>query len=91
VHVYDRYDRIGGLLIYGIPSFKLEKHLVARRSELLARGKVEFSLEFEVGRDASFADLRARHDALLVASGAYQARQVTVPGVGLGGVIESLE
>ncbi len=91
VHVYDRYDRVGGLLIYGIPSFKLEKHLVARRSELLAQGKVEFSLEFEVGRDASFADLRARHDALLVASGAYQARQVAVPGVGLGGVIESLD
>ncbi len=91
VHVYDRYDRVGGLLIYGIPNFKLEKHLVERRAGLLKQGKVEFSLEFEVGQEATFAELRERHDALLVASGAYEARQVAVPGVGLGGIVEALD
>jgi glutamate synthase (NADPH/NADH) small chain len=91
VFVYDRYDRVGGLLIYGIPSFKLEKHLVERRADLLRRGKVEFVLDFEIGRDSTFAELRARHDVLLVASGTYQARNIPVPGVGLGGVVEALD
>ncbi len=91
VQVYDRYDRVGGLLIYGIPNFKLEKHLVMRRANLLEEGKVEFSLEFEIGRDASFAELRSRHDVLLVASGAYLPRRIAVPGVGLGGIVESLD
>lgn len=91
VHIYDRYDRAGGLLIYGIPNFKLEKYLVERRTDLLKQGNVKFALEFEVGRDMTFKELRARHDALLVACGAYQARKVTIPGVGLGGIIDSLD
>ena len=91
VCVYDRYDRVGGLLIYGIPGFKLEKHLVDRRANLLAQGKVEFVLNFEIGREATFGELRARHDALLVASGTYRAREIPVPGVGLTGVVEALD
>ena len=91
VCVYDRYDRAGGLLIYGIPGFKLEKHLVERRANLLAQGKVEFVLNFEIGREATFGELRARHDALLVASGAYRAREIPVPGVGLAGIVEALD
>ncbi len=91
VKIYDRYDCAGGLLIYGIPNFKLEKYLVERRIKLLREGNVQFALEFEVGRDATFNELRARHDALLVACGTYKARQISVPGVGLGGIIESLD
>jgi glutamate synthase (NADPH) small chain len=91
VHVYDRYDRAGGLLIYGIPGFKLEKDVVARRVQRLADGGVDFHLNFEIGRDASFAELRAKHDALLIATGVYKARDLVVPGVGLAGVVAALD
>jgi glutamate synthase (NADPH/NADH) small chain len=91
VTVYDRYDRPGGLLIYGIPGFKLEKPVVARRTQRLAAGGVEFRLGFEVGRDASLADLRARHDAVLVATGVYKARDLSLPGAGSDGVIPALD
>ena len=80
VHVYDRHDRAGGLLTYGIPGFKLEKPVVMRRVERLAAGGVVFHLNFAVGRDASLAQLRQRHDAVLVATGVYKARAVDVPG-----------
>jgi glutamate synthase (NADPH/NADH) small chain len=80
VHVYDRHDRAGGLLTYGIPGFKLEKPVVMRRVERLKEGGIVFHEGFEVGRDATLADLRQRHDALLIATGVYRARQVEVPG-----------
>ena len=91
VTVYDRYDRVGGLLVYGIPSFKLEKHLVARRHEMLVAGGIDFELEFEIGRDASFAELRERHDAVLVASGVYKGRDIMCPGVGLDNIVPALD
>ena len=91
VHVYDRYDRVGGLLVYGIPNFKLEKQVVARRHELLALGGITFHLNFEVGRDASLAALRQRHDAILIATGVYQARDMACPGIGLGNVVAALD
>mgnify|MGYP001404349981 CR=1 FL=1 len=91
VHVYDRYDRMGGLLIYGIPSFKLEKEVVERRSRLLADSGVHFHPNFEVGRDASLADLRARHDAVLIATGVYKARDLKAPGSGLGNIVPALD
>ena len=90
VHVYDRYDRIGGLLIYGIPNFKLEKDIVRRRADLLAAGGVRMHLNVEVGRDCSLADLRARHDALVIATGAYKARDIKVPGIGIGNVFQAM-
>jgi len=90
VTVYDRHDRAGGLLIYGIPGFKLEKDIVARRTARLAEGGVVFRLNFEVGRDASLTDLRAKHDALLVATGVYKARDLNVPGAGSKGVAPAL-
>jgi len=86
VTVYDRYDRAGGLLIYGIPNFKLEKHVVARRTALLVDGGVTFQHDFEVGRDASLDELRQRHQAVLIATGVYQARDAAMPGAGLGGI-----
>ncbi|MDP6345707.1 MAG: NAD(P)-dependent oxidoreductase [Alphaproteobacteria bacterium] len=91
VDIYDRHDRIGGLLVYGIPNFKLDKAIVARRGEILRRGKVRFHLDFEVGRDASLADLRGRHDALLIATGVYKSRDITVPGVGLENIVMALD
>ena len=90
VHVYDRYDRVGGLLVYGIPNFKLEKWLVKRRADLLEEAGVVFHLGFEVGKDASLAELRTEHDALLIATGAYKERDAKFPGVGLGNVFHAM-
>ncbi|WP_019960812.1 NAD(P)-dependent oxidoreductase [Woodsholea maritima] len=89
--VYEREDRAGGLLIYGIPNFKLDKHVVTRRVERLKQGGVEFRLNFEVGKDANLAGLRAKHDAVLIATGTYKARQLTCPGSGGQGLIAALD
>src|SRR5262249_11802356 len=88
---YDRHDRAGGLLVYGIPNFKLEKHVVARRVKRLEDGGIEFKLNFKVGRDISFADLRAKHDAVFVGTGVYKAREIEAPGVGLGRIVPALD
>ena len=66
VTIYDRYDRVGGLLIYGIPGFKLEKDIVLRRAELLKAGGIDFIMKCEIGRDISFAELREKHEAILI-------------------------
>ena len=91
VHVYDRHDRAGGLLTYGIPGFKLEKHVVMRRVERLAQAGIHFHHDFEVGRDATLVELRQRHDALLIATGVYKARDIEAPGVGNGGIVKALD
>ena len=91
VRVYDRHDRIGGLLIYGIPNFKLEKTVVQRRTDLLAAAGVEFAANVEVGRDVGLDELRRRHDAVLLASGVYKARDFAVPGIGLGNIVPALD
>jgi glutamate synthase (NADPH/NADH) small chain len=90
VVVYDRYDRAGGLLIYGIPNFKLEKQVVERRTDWLESSGVEFKLGLEVGRDASFDEIRGRHDAILIATGVYRARDVRLPGAGLAGQFQAM-
>ncbi len=91
VTVYDRYDRAGGLLTYGIPGFKLEKPVVMQRIAQLEAGGVTFALNCAVGRDIGFADLRARHEAVLIATGVYQARDIAAPGVGATGVVAALD
>ncbi|MCA0302869.1 MAG: NAD(P)-dependent oxidoreductase [Proteobacteria bacterium] len=91
VTVYDRYDRVGGLLIYGIPNFKLEKEIVQRRETLLRESKVTFVLNCEVGRDVTLAELRQRHAAVLIATGVYKARDIAAPGVGLPGIAPALD
>jgi glutamate synthase (NADPH/NADH) small chain len=91
VDVYDRYDRVGGLMIYGIPNFKLEKEVVERRADLLQRGGVRYHLNSEIGSAESFAELRQRHDALLIATGVYKARDIKVPGVGLGNIFPAMD
>lgn len=80
VHVYDRHDRAGGLLTYGIPGFKLEKPVVMRRVDRLKAGGIVFHEGFAVGVDATLDDLRQRHDAVLIATGVYRARALDVPG-----------
>ena len=91
VHVYDRYDRAGGLLTYGIPGFKLEKPIVMRRVERLKAAGIVFHEGFAVGHDASLDDLRQRHDAILVATGVYKARAMDLPGGGSNGVVAALD
>ncbi|MBL8536629.1 MAG: NAD(P)-dependent oxidoreductase [Hyphomonadaceae bacterium] len=78
VTVYDRHDRIGGLLTYGIPGFKLEKSVVERRARRLIEAGVDFTLNCAVGADLDFETLRGRHDALLIATGVYKARPLDV-------------
>lgn len=80
VTVYDRYDRAGGLMIYGIPNFKLDKSIPLRRHQALVEGGVEFRFGWELGRDGSVASLRAEHDAVFLAIGAYAARRLDLPG-----------
>ncbi|MEQ1549026.1 MAG: NAD(P)-dependent oxidoreductase [Chakrabartia sp.] len=91
VHVYDRYDRAGGLLTYGIPGFKLEKYVVMRRVDRLKAGGIVFHENFEVGRDATLDDLRQKHDAILIATGVYKPRAIKAPGVGAPGVVDALD
>jgi glutamate synthase (NADPH/NADH) small chain len=91
VTVYDRYDRAGGLMTYGIPGFKLEKPVVMRRIEQLEKGGVEFVLNCNVGDDISFDAIRGKHDAVLIATGVYKARDITAPGVGADGVVRALD
>jgi len=91
VKVYDRYDRIGGLLIYGIPNFKLDKRVVHRRAERLKQGGVTFRMGFDVGPDATLGELRERHDAILIATGVYKAHAINCPGAGSKGVVAALD
>jgi glutamate synthase (NADPH/NADH) small chain len=91
VHVYDRHDRAGGLLTYGIPGFKLEKDVVMRRVNRLKDGGIVFHESFEVGRDATMEELRRKHDAVLIATGVYKARDIRAPGVGAPGVVKALD
>ena len=91
ITVYDRYDRAGGLLIYGIPNFKLEKHVVERRTKLLEDGGIKFVKNFEVGKDATLDQLRKKHDAILIATGVYKPREVELPGNDLNNIFAAME
>ena len=91
VHVYDRHDRAGGLLTYGIPGFKLEKPVVMRRVERLKAGGIVFHEGFAVGEDATLDDLRQRHDAVLIATGVYRARSLDLPGSGQAKTLAALD
>ncbi|MFE7730556.1 glutamate synthase subunit beta [Streptomyces anthocyanicus] len=91
VAVYERDDRIGGLLRYGIPSFKMEKrHLERRVGQMRAEG-TRFRTSAAVGRDVDAAALRARYDAVVIATGATAWRELTVPGRELAGVHQAME
>lgn len=91
VTVYDRYDRAGGLLTYGIPGFKLEKDIVMRRNKLLEDGGVEFVLNCNVGEDISFDAIRGKHDAVLIATGVYKTRDLDIDNSDAGGVVRAID
>jgi glutamate synthase (NADPH/NADH) small chain len=91
VTVYDRYDRGGGLMTYGIPGFKLEKPVVMRRIEQLEAAGVTFALNCNVGEDVTFEALREKHDAVLIATGVYKSRELQAPGVGAGGIVRAID
>ena len=91
VTVYDRYDRAGGLLTYGIPGFKLEKDIVLRRNKQFEEGGVTFKLNCSVGEDISFAEIRAAHDAVIIATGVYKTRDLQGPGSGADGIVRAID
>ena len=91
VTVYDRYDRGGGLMTYGIPGFKLEKDVVMKRMAQLEDGGVEFVLNCNVGEDISFDAIRGKHDAVLIATGVYKSRELAAPGVGADGIVRAID
>ena len=91
VTIYDRYDRPGGLLIYGIPNFKLEKFVVERRTKLLKETGIKFVQNFEVGKDKTLYELKEKHDAILIATGVYKAREINIPGHNLENIFPAME
>ncbi|HMO06405.1 MAG TPA: NAD(P)-dependent oxidoreductase [Paracoccaceae bacterium] len=91
VTVYDRHDRAGGLMTYGIPGFKLEKPVVMQRIAQLEEGGVQFVLNCNVGTDISFEAIRGQHDAVLIATGVYAARDIQAPGRGAKGIVPALD
>tara|TARA_X000000368_G_C23045904_1_gene719111 strand:- start:1068 stop:2552 length:1485 start_codon:yes stop_codon:yes gene_type:complete len=91
ITIYDRYDRPGGLLIYGIPNFKLEKFTVERRTNLLKKSGIKFKQNFEVGKDISLHELRKKHDAILIATGVYKPREIDLPGLNLKNIFSAME
>lgn len=91
VTVYDRYDRAGGLMTYGIPGFKLEKDVVMRRVAWLEEGGVTFRLNCNVGTDISWDEVREAHDAVLIATGVYKSRDLQAPGVGARGIVRAID
>ncbi len=86
VTVYERADRIGGLLMYGIPNMKLHKSVVQRRVDLMAAEGVTFVTSVEVGKDISAAAVRSSHDAVVLCGGATRPRDLTVEGRSLNGI-----
>ena len=91
VTVYDRHDRAGGLLTYGIPGFKLEKEVVMRRVAQLEQSGVTFVLNCNVGEDIAFDEIRAGHDAVLIATGVYKSNDLQAPGSGAAGIVRAID
>lgn len=91
VTVYERADRIGGLLMYGIPNMKLEKHVVERRVKLLEEGGVQFVTSTEIGKDISADQLKNDFDAVVLCTGATNPRDLPIPGRDLKGVHFAME
>ena len=91
ITVYDRYDRAGGLLIYGIPNFKLEKFVVERRTKLLRDSGIKFVQNFEVGKNKTLDELKKNHDAVLIATGVYKPREIEIPGSDLKNIFPAMD
>jgi glutamate synthase (NADPH/NADH) small chain len=91
ITIYDRYDRPGGLLIYGIPNFKLEKFIVERRTNLLKKSGIIFEQKVEIGKNLSLNELKKKHDALLIATGVYKSKEANLSGNDLKNIFPAME
>ena len=91
VTIYDRYDRPGGLLIYGIPNFKLEKEIVERRTNRLKESGINFELNCNIGSDILFEDIRSKHSAVLIATGVYKSREINLNKLNFNNVVPALD
>ena len=91
VTIYDRYDRPGGLLIYGIPNFKLEKEIVIRRTDRLKESGIKFELNCDIGKDKTFEDIKNKHDAVLIATGVYKFREINLNNSNYNNVVPALD
>ena len=91
ITIYDRYDRPGGLLIYGIPNFKLEKEIVKKRTDRLKASGINFVLNCHVGSKIVFDELIEKHDAVLIATGVYKSRKNNLNHINANNVIQALE
>ncbi|MGW7302260.1 glutamate synthase subunit beta [Streptomyces sp. NPDC054829] len=91
VAVYEKDDRVGGLLRYGIPEFKMEKRQLQRRIEQMEAEGTKFRTSTAVGRDIGAAELRSRYDAVVIATGATAWRELDVPGRELSGIHQAME
>ena len=88
--VFDRYEEIGGLLTFGIPSFKLEKTVIQRRREIFTDMGIEFRLNIEIGKDILFDDLLSEYDAVFLGMGTYTSMQGGFKNEAASGVFEAL-
>ena len=91
ITIYDRYDRPGGLLIYGIPNFKLEKEIVIRRTDRLKESGIKFELNCDIGKDITFEDIKNKHDAILIATGVYKFREINLNNQNYNNVVPALD
>jgi NADPH-dependent glutamate synthase beta subunit-like oxidoreductase len=88
--VFDRHPEIGGLLTFGIPAFKLEKSLLARRREIFTEMGIRFELECEVGKDVALTTLLAEYDAVFIGAGTYRSMKAGLPNEEAPGVYDAL-
>jgi glutamate synthase (NADPH/NADH) small chain len=91
VDVFEKNDRVGGLMIYGIPNFKLDKSIVERRTDWLTNSGVKFHVNKEIGKDLTFQDLEKDYDAILVATGVYKARKLDIETTNINNSIPALD
>jgi glutamate synthase (NADPH/NADH) small chain len=89
--MYERSDRAGGLLTYGIPNFKLDKKIVSRRVELLKNAGMELVLNCEVGKDIDFEEIASKHDAMFIGIGATKAKRASLNGENASNVYGAME
>ncbi|MFL2520025.1 MAG: NAD(P)-dependent oxidoreductase [Alphaproteobacteria bacterium] len=91
VTIYDRYDRPGGLLIYGIPNFKLEKEIVIRRTKRLEKSGIKFELNCNIGKEISFQEIKEKHDSILISTGVYKFREINLNNSNYNNVVPALD
>ena len=91
VTIYDRYDRPGGLLIYGIPNFKLEKEIVIRRTKRLEESGIKFELNCNIGKEISFQEIKEKHDSILISTGVYKFREINLNNSNYNNVVPALD